>query len=142
MTTYLRLKSLYSIRSLVITMIIGMFVITSIVVLPKISSADTTIPLCEITRNLKVGDTGLDVQCLQRYLNWAGYTVSSTGFGSPGNESVYFGPLTASAVTRWQNANASKVLLPAGLSSGTGYFGPLSFGWYVSLVRIQLDLPA
>ncbi|HEY0220994.1 MAG TPA: peptidoglycan-binding domain-containing protein, partial [Candidatus Paceibacterota bacterium] len=90
---------------------------------------------------LNVGSSGVDVLCLQRYLNWAGYTIAASGPGSPGNESVYFGPLTTSAVMRWQNTNAGNVLTPAGLTSGTGYFGPLSFNWYVSIVRSNLGLP-
>lgn len=108
----------------------------------QITSIPTNIPLCEITRALKVGSNGDDVRCLQRFLNWAGYTIAPSGSGSPGNESNYFGSLTANAVIRWQNANASQVLVPAGLSSGTGLFGQLSFNQYVRMVRQSLGLPA
>ena len=104
--------------------------------------ADTTsnIPLCEITRGLTVGATGDDVKCLQRYLNWNGYTVATVGVGSPGNESSYFGQLTANAVKQWQNANASVVLTPLGLTSGTGYWGQASFNYYVTRVHVALGL--
>ena len=107
---------------------------------PMKTHAAPTIPLFEITRGLRVGASGEDVRCLQRLLNWSGYTIAATGPGSPGSESVYFGPLTDNAVIKWQNANALQVLTPAGLTTGTGYFGPLSFSWYVSIVRSQLGL--
>ncbi len=97
-------------------------------------SSMSNIPLCEIQRSLRMGSTGEDVRCLQRFLNYAGYTVAIAGAGSMGNETMYFGPATASAVTRWQNANAPQVLVPAGLSSGTGLFGPSSFSHYVTIV--------
>ena len=109
--------------------------------MPAVSRADTpvsTIPLCEIERSLTIGANGEDVRCLQRYLNWSGMTLATTGAGSPGLESTYFGPLTANAVARWQIANAAYVLSPAGLTTGTGYFGPISFGHYVKLVRTAL----
>lgn len=97
-----------------------------------------TMPLCEIPRSLTIGMEGEDVRCLQRYLNWSGYYVAQSGVGSPGNETTYFGSLTANAVARWQNANAAAVLTPLGLTSGTGYWGPSSFNHYVSLVRAHL----
>jgi hypothetical protein len=49
-----------------------------------------------------------------------------TAAGSPGNETDYFGTLTIRALIRFQNANATAILQPAGLSAGTGYFGPPS----------------
>ncbi len=140
--TNLTLKSLYSVRYYLLAMF-TLAVFTAALVIPQVIKAQTpsTIPLCEITRGLRAGTSGQDVLCLQRYLNWAGYTISASGPGSPGNESMYFGSLTTNAVMKWQNANASQVLAPAGLTSGTGYFGPLSFNWYVSIVRTQLGLP-
>ena len=104
------------------------------------AATNSTIPLCEITRNLSVGTSGEDVKCLQRYLNWSGYTVSSSGAGSPGSETMYFGNLTAQAVIQWQNGHSTAVLAPVGLSSGTGYWGQSSFNYYVALVRIALGV--
>lgn len=95
---------------------------------------NVNIPLCEISRSLRIGSRGEDVRCLQRFLNYSGYTIASNGAGSPGNESTYYGSATASAVTRWQNANSSQVLAPFNLSSGTGLFGSGSFSYYVTLV--------
>jgi peptidoglycan hydrolase-like protein with peptidoglycan-binding domain len=46
-----------------------------------------------------------EVQTLQRILNKLGYTIATTGVGSPGRESMLFGPFTQNAVIRFQKAN-------------------------------------
>jgi len=81
---------------------------------------------CTFTRSLTVGSTGDDVKCLQQYLNGAGHTLASSGAGSPGNETMYFGPLTRTAVAAWQAAN--------GVAPAVGYFGPISRAKYDSLM--------
>lgn len=93
-------------------------------------SGSSTATECDFNRDLSSGSQGSDVKCLQEYLNSAGYTVANSGVGSPGNETEYFGSLTAQAVTAWQNANAAEVLQPVGLSSGTGYWGQSSIDYY------------
>ena len=84
------------------------------------------------TRNLSMGSTGDDVRQLQRFLNGNPQTqVAVTGVGSPGNESSYYGPATARAVSKFQEMYAAQILTPLGLTKGTG-------GFYTS-TRAQLN---
>ncbi len=75
-------------------------------------------------RTLKFGSRGVDVRQLQIFLNNNGFTIDSAGIGSPGRESVYFGPLLKAAVSKFQEAHADAILKPYGITSGTGIFGP------------------
>lgn len=84
-----------------------------------------TTTACSFTRSLTVGSTGEDVKCLQQYLNSAGYPVASSGAGSPGSETTYFGSRTKTAVAAWQAAS--------GVTPSVGYFGPISQAKYTSL---------
>ncbi|MDD4930838.1 MAG: peptidoglycan-binding domain-containing protein [Candidatus Colwellbacteria bacterium] len=67
------------------------------------------------TRDLTVGSTGQDVKELQMFLNANGYTVSTSGAGSVGSESTYFGNATKAALIKFQ---AAKAITPS-----AGYFG-------------------
>jgi chitodextrinase len=71
------------------------------------------------TRNLTIGSTGSDVKNLQMFLNDNGYTITTSGSGAPGSESIYFGAKTAAALARWQKDNG----LP-----NTGFMGSLTRG--------------
>ncbi|MDP2650373.1 MAG: peptidoglycan-binding domain-containing protein [bacterium] len=77
------------------------------------------------SRNLNIGDSGPEVKELQRFLNTLGPNtkVASSGAGSPGQESDYFGERTRAAVAAFQEQYANDILAPLGLPNGTGYFG-------------------
>lgn len=70
------------------------------------------------TRDLTIGSSGTDVMELQKFLNGKGFAVSASGAGSAGQESTYFGALTASALARYQAAN--------NIAPAAGYFGPMT----------------
>ncbi|HEY0979822.1 MAG TPA: peptidoglycan-binding protein [Candidatus Paceibacterota bacterium] len=90
---------------------------------------------------LKMGMTSSQVESLQETLNAGGFLVSTTGAGSPGMESMYFGAKTKAAVMAFQSAKGlgadgivgvntgtalaamtgGSVTYPAGCSSSTGY---------------------
>ncbi len=72
------------------------------------------------TRSLKQGDSGADVKALQVFLNNNGFTITTKGAGSKGNEGTFFGAQTKAALIRFQIA---KNIKPA-----IGNFGPLTRG--------------
>ncbi|RJQ35304.1 hypothetical protein C4566_01005 [Candidatus Parcubacteria bacterium] len=69
-------------------------------------------------RDLDLGSEGEDVRALQIYLNQSGFYVATSGAGSPGNESTYFGPATQDALARFQRAN--------NISPAAGFFGVIT----------------
>lgn len=77
----------------------------------------TTTVTGSLTRDLTVGSTGSEVTTLQQILNKSADTqVSTTGAGSPGQESAYFGAKTKAAVIKFQIKN--------GITPTAGYVGP------------------
>jgi hypothetical protein len=61
-----------------------------------------------------------DIKKLQILLNSLGFTISQKGAGSPGKETINFGPATRSALIRFQIANK--------ITPASGFFGPLTRG--------------
>jgi hypothetical protein len=61
-----------------------------------------------------------DIKKLQILLNSLGFTISQKGAGSPGKETINFGPGTRSALIRFQIANK--------ITPASGFFGPLTRG--------------
>lgn len=92
-------------------------VLEPITVTPESIISDTPFVFDRI---LKFGMTGDDVYALQKFLNTHGFTVSTTGPGSKGFESTYFGAKTRAALAKFQ---ASKNITPA-----VGFFGPITRG--------------
>jgi peptidoglycan hydrolase-like protein with peptidoglycan-binding domain len=84
---------------------------------------DQVIPA--FSRNLSLGARGEDVRTLQVFLNKNIKTrVAESGPGSPGQETDFFGPLTKKTVIKFQELYANDVLVPVGLTRGTGFVGP------------------
>lgn len=81
----------------------------------------------EITRTLSIGSSGADVRELQVFLNSDPDTqIASSGVGSPGNESIYFGTRTFDAVKKFQIKYALQTLAPLGMSAPSGVVGSLT----------------
>ena len=77
--------------------------------------------------NLKMGQSSNDVKMLQMCLNTMTTTpVATSGTGSAGMESTYFGAKTQAAVIAYQNMHVSDILTPAHLTAGNGFVGSLT----------------
>ncbi|MFA6494929.1 MAG: FG-GAP-like repeat-containing protein [Candidatus Paceibacterota bacterium] len=85
-------------------------------------------------KNLMQGSIGTDVKKLQQFLNTHGFFVARQGPGSLDEETFYFGSLTKAALISFQDAHRVDILAPAGLTKGTGFFGPLTRSYINSLL--------
>lgn len=89
---------------------------------PVVSASVVTQPVISMsvvfTRDLRLGMTGSDIKQLQVLLNSKGFMVGSTGVGSPGKESTYFGAATQAAVKKFQIAQS--------IAPVNGNVGPLT----------------
>jgi peptidoglycan hydrolase-like protein with peptidoglycan-binding domain/sugar lactone lactonase YvrE len=84
------------------------------------TTASSSAVTYDFTRSLGIGSIGLAVKALQGFLNTNGFTVTTSGPGSPGNETSYFGPATQNVVARFQKYH--------GIVPDSGYFGPITRG--------------
>jgi hypothetical protein len=73
--------------------------------------------------NLDFGTVDPDVRELQIYLNTSGFRVADNGPGSPGHEVDVFDAATRVALSKFQTAHAAQILVPFGITKGTGRFG-------------------
>ena len=80
-------------------------------------------PTLAFTKNLKLGSKDSQVKIFQQFLNQNGYKLTGSGFGSPGNETGYFGSLTSIALAKFQEANKDKAV---GIINEKGYLGPIT----------------
>lgn len=94
------MSNLFKSKFLLGVMVVAVMFVAFAVKAPR-ASAD-----CSITMTLKQGMTSSQVMCLQQMLNAKGFTVSSSGAGSMGYETSYFGSLTAMAVRSFQASNS------------------------------------
>lgn len=76
------------------------------------------------TKDLKTGSIGPEVLALQQFLNKDADTqIATSGVGSIGKESIYFGPKTAQAVARFQEKYHAEILEPQRILHATGRVG-------------------
>ena len=78
------------------------------------------------TRYLQRGSIGEEVKRLQEYLNTHGFVLVSSGPGSPGEETDFFGSLTEKALIQFQESHRVEILDPINLKNGSGYFGRMT----------------
>lgn len=89
----------------------------------------------QFTTPMKQGSSGTSVKYLQMMLNQDPETmIASTGAGSPGNETTYFGALTTAAVKKFQVKYGI-------INPGTGYVGTLTIAKLNSMLTAAPTMP-
>lgn len=100
------------------------FILGLFVSMTPFSVSGNAVLSSEFGKGLHYGVRHADVVFLQKILNADRETqIATTGQGSPGNETDYFGPATKRAVVKFQEKHRDEVLTPWGLSRGTGFLG-------------------
>lgn len=94
------------------------------------ASGQAAVASYSFTQDLTLGSKGDDVKALQQFLNAKGYAVASTGVGSAGNETTYFGSLTKAALAKYQAA--------VGITPSVGYFGPKTRAYVASIAAAPI----
>lgn len=97
--------------------ILVLFVFTLLFAFGASSAKAETASCSTFTTTFKMGMNNSEVKCLQQMLNNNGFQVSSTGAGSVGFETNYFGAKTVAALKAFQTSQALSV---------DGIFGPNS----------------
>ena len=86
--------------------------------IPSVLPTPVPTGMSVITGYYVVGMTHPEILVVQQILNRAGFTLASSGPGSPGSETNFFGSLTRDAVRRFQCA---KGIVCSGSEGTTGY---------------------
>lgn len=87
-----------------------------------ITEAKNRLPEREVfLRSLAYGYTGRDVKMLQMFLNANGFLLATSSWGSPGEETEFFGSLTRAALGKFQAS-----YLPSVTEAGKGIFGVMT----------------
>ncbi|OHA16536.1 MAG: hypothetical protein A3G52_00335 [Candidatus Taylorbacteria bacterium RIFCSPLOWO2_12_FULL_43_20] len=122
-------KSEKSLSKRLTVVVLGLALIASGFVVPANTEAQSaTSVLVQFNRDLTMGSTGTDVAALQTILIEKGFLNIP-----PGVAKGYFGPLTRSALARYQ---ASVGIMPS-----VGYFGPITKAHFNSMAGVTPQVP-
>ncbi len=97
-------------------LLITIFVSAVIVLLTAIQPAAAKTVV--FNNNLSFGSVGEEVKELQRFLNANNYILATSSYGSPGEETTYFGRLTRASLIKFQKAH--------NITPPFGFFGPIT----------------
>jgi peptidoglycan hydrolase-like protein with peptidoglycan-binding domain len=103
------------------------FIVLAFIFLLPTNYSQANSSFCNFTRSLTIGLRGVDVTCLQLYLQKQGF------FNYSGGITGYFGPVTKGAVAKWQTIN--------GVAPVLGYFGPISRTKYKEITSAKTVEP-
>ncbi|OGG88819.1 hypothetical protein A2592_03010 [Candidatus Kaiserbacteria bacterium RIFOXYD1_FULL_42_15] len=104
-----------------------------------INTSQSTKPVITTTKHLLLGPKNSQVKILQQFLNNNGFPLTNSGEGSIGNETDYFGQLTANALAKFQEANKDKV---TGLIGEKGFLGPITNNFINLLITTNHSISA